>query len=1770
MATDINSEFDIGPLSWVQVEIDQSLTRGLESLEAFDPASGDDSPLQRARAHFRQAAGAIHMVGLDALQAYTDEIEHQLVRLSNASKPEAANIIVLVARASRKLQEFLAEIVRGASLVPLSLYDEYEAMLRSRDEKIIHPSDLFCPDLSIWRDDGGPQHVIPPAQFQAFLIKERRLYQHGLLAWLRGDIKGAEAMRGAAKNIELAAPQQTVRTFWWTVTALFDAVRKESIANTLLLKQLLARIDLQTRRLIDGSDNVAERLRRETLYFLAISEPASKRIRQVQEHYRLNALLPAGETGDSPTTGTLTALRITREAQGLAAEAKNIWQRLMVGQIDQYPELRNALQTLHDKAAMSVYPEMQSLFAGLLKGCDALTVGGTPEPVAMEYATALLFAEDVFAQQGAPIAGLSENVRAIQARITAVLSNRPLPALDMSALAALSERAQNRLLLAQVSQDIQANLRHMEQELDAFFRDNSKHAGLKRLARDGREISGAFRILGLDNADHLLSACMEQIAHYASATTIPEFKDFELLAESLSALGFYIEALEQQRSQREELILPLLERQQERLQPHLRKTVAAPAAANVDAIQKIASEVKKIPAKKIETKAAPAPSIEATIKRDISRLQVLSQQLRKNPQAGVLQREIKKIVLTLGDDAKLVNDTALADKIKGVREQMAAGAFTEIPSLLSKLIETTAVTAAPSAETQRLMLVDAGELDAELLDIYLQEAIEVLDGVREHHKQLAQHPHDHEALRTVRRAFHTLKGSGRMVGLTELGELAYDVEKIHNRLLEEGYPATPTVLTMIDAAEREFRQWVETLIKAKTVSPDPSKLYATIETVAHELSAAAPLSAPPEAEEIQKKTLIPPLPENAAEIATDTTPETVLDAAPEAEKPETSWDKWDLSPPLSEASTTEEVEVPVAPVAAEKPVAPAKPVKLTSVSQKDDDDVVSFELDISSLKKISGGESRQEKPIAPVKPVEKTTVSQQDDDDVVSLELDMSSLKKTSDSELRQAEPIAPVKPAEETIAHTVQQDDDDVVSLEIDMSSFKKAHGDEPHQANPIAAAERPDGSVSLEIGWAGLKNRHADKKPFIVTPALISEEAPLPPRIVKPSSAMPEATVATTVTAEPSSEITTPTINREEVKVGEIVLSKTLFDLFTQESEQHWSALNHEQDLMRLDASYMPSSAMVRAAHTLAGAHLAVGFPDVAKVAKALELLLLAVGECRKQGGSVTSKTVPVIARAIAGLRLLIDRIRQRQAFAPAELREAEAIEMEIGALQNQISATLAKAEAPPAEKPATIEQTPAPVPMPSPTRVSSVELPMPSAPLQQKPVEESSGDANADLLSLNDEIDAQLLPLFLEEGGELYQQTGKLLRQLRQSPENNELQLELKRNLHTYKGSARMVGAMRLGELAHRMETYLAEGAGSGEAYFEELETNLDRIGYVFDRLRAGDVNVAFPWLTEHDKDKESEESVSVTTETAAAPAVSWQLTGKTMAALSASPAVPVPEEGQLRVSAAKVDRLVNEAGEIIIARTRAEGELRGLKSDLLELTNSVIRLRSHVRGIEIEAESQIQAQLEQMQTIQGDFDPLEFDRYTRLQELTRSIAEGVNDVSTVQQTLLAHLDTANVALLSQARLSRDVQQALFSVRTVPFSNVTERLYRILRTLSKELQKRANLDIKGAHHGLDRAVLERLVGPLEHLLRNSLDHGIEPPEARRAAGKPETGEITITVRQVGNEIVIAFSDDGAGLDPKTLQRIAVEKGLLAKDEVVSDAKLFELILEPGFTTS
>ncbi|NOT20874.1 MAG: response regulator, partial [Sideroxydans sp.] len=302
-------------------------------------------------------------------------------------------------------------------------------------------------------------------------------------------------------------------------------------------------------------------------------------------------------------------------------------------------------------------------------------------------------------------------------------------------------------------------------------------------------------------------------------------------------------------------------------------------------------------------------------------------------------------------------------------------------------------------------------------------------------------------------------------------------------------------------------------------------------------------------------------------------------------------------------------------------------------------------------------------------------------------------------------------------------------------------------------------------------------------------------------------------------------------------------------------------------------------------------------------------------------------------------------------------------------------------------------------------------------------------------------------------------------------------------------------------------------------------------------------------------------SVTAPTAAVPQ---------KAAVLDSGAERANQAGLLRVRADIVDRLVNEAGEVSVTRSRIETELRSLKAGLMELTDSVQRLRRQVREIEIQAEGQMQARVHIAGANAEQFDPLEFDRFTRFQELTRFMNESVHDVQTVQHALLKNLDEASAALASQSNLNRDVQQGLMSIRMVPFSSISERLYRILRQTGKELGKRANLELVGTSIELDRSVLEKMTAPFEHLLRNAIAHGLEEPKQRELNGKNPIGEIRLNLRQESNEVVFEFSDDGVGLDLALIKQKALESGLITEGDSLNDEQVMQFIFRAGLSTA
>src|SRR5258706_1390150 len=444
----------------------------------------------------------------------------------------------------------------------------------------------------------------------------------------------------------------------------------------------------------------------------------------------------------------------------------------------------------------------------------------------------------------------------------------------------------------------------------------------------------------------------------------------------------------------------------------------------------------------------------------------------------------------------------------------------------------------------------------------------------------------------------------------------------------------------------------------------------------------------------------------------------------------------------------------------------------------------------------------------------------------------------------------------------------------------------------------------------------------------------------------------------------------------------------------------------------------------------------------------------------------------------------------------------------------------------------------------------------------------EAGKEQRKIKDDVDRDLLPVFLEEAREILPAVSEGVRRWKLAPADHASAAELGRHLHTLKGSARMTGLMRLGELAHVLEERIAPLAAiewPPPKGFEEIEERVDRFSLSLERLARGeDIIEAEPLavpvsaLFEQQKDKPGAIAVMA----AAAQEV---------ASRDATP--PELRESRaalLRVNADMIDRFVNEAGELSIARSRIEGEMAAFKRALNDLTDNIARMRAQVREIEIASEGTMQSRLKEQEELGTTFDPLEFDRFTRMQELARFLAESLSDVITVHQGLQKNIDETELAIHAQARLNRELQQGLMGVRLVPLGNLADRFYRIVRQTAKELEKKANLELKGTRVELDRSVLEKITAPFEHLLRNSIAHGIEAPQARLAAGKPEIGEISIDAVQRGNEVVLTIADDGAGLNFPRIREKARESGLLAADVELPEAQLAQFIFLSGFSTA
>jgi chemosensory pili system protein ChpA (sensor histidine kinase/response regulator) len=1603
-------DFDAGSLSWVMVEIREALNRSKTALTEAIPQDEETqlTGLRHAKTYLHQAHGALQIVDIDGVAIITETVEDLLDRMESGQMKLSPEMVQTIAAAYQALTEYLEELLVGASHQPVRLFPYYKALLEVRGADRIHPADLFFPNLAI-----RPQ--LPPAGDGAGMpvdyVGLRQKYERSLLPFLKQtdtkqELAHAAVMSDIIGTVEGAQSNQQSRSFWWVMHVFSEAVKAGQVTNERYVKQLFARINLQIRRLCEGSPSIAERLLRDALFFIARVEQPSQSAMQVRSAYQLDGLVPVDYNKKRYGQTDADALAHAKER---ISNAKNTWGRITSGDPALADNFIAEMQGLADASTKLGSQPLSKLLLEL-NGIARHAAHATDNPsLGLEMATGLLFVENAVNHINHLPEDFSDRANALSARLLAVVSGET-PAESAQWLDDMSRQAQQRQTVLALAGEMQTSLRQIEKMLDEYFRDQSQRAELAQISQILHQIGGGLSILDQEDAMHAIKDTQVTVQGFVEAAPDApvDETEFQRVAQNVGALSFFIETLQlhpegaKQRfafdSATRVFHANLLE-----------KKIADNAASQHGSLNPFGGALSS------DATESALPSVEDELHNLQQHSVELAISLAAEPGNVALHDQLKESLEQVRLDATLVDDQEANDRAQAAINLLDNPEF--IPN--EKSMAGIVAAASPAPVSMPILKPAAPEpvsdeaVDAELLEIFLSEAVEVLDCVRQTLPASRNESSNQEHLTTLRRSFHTLKGSGRMVGLFAFGEAAWGIEQVLNLRLSEAKAGDETLYALLEKATEVLGAWVDDL--------------------------------------------------------------------------QTKGSSTRISEPLT-----------------------------------------------SAAERIKAGE--------PFSYTEEVPVA---------------------------AEPIEDVQEELEPQAHPEEPADDLMPALDMQEDVNDEANAaDELHQEDLLQADELSLTDDEM-AAFGHVENVEAESQAEEI-PAAEAEIINFAPLNLEPTNAQHDDNVK---------------------RIGDLEISVPLHNIYMAESDELIRHLTQDLSEWRHEPDRPVNVQTVHSAHSLAGSSATVGFNALQELAHALEMLLL----------GLSRKPVRLNEGEYDTLEYSVERLKMMlQMFALGEMPAQEPEQVEIlTRMLHSLEARAADGASDSGQEKQTVQiqrmeaypekVVEVPKPPAKETHVAGiVDATIPNIETKptasfSEPVFANKNDNAADpAMVIKDDLDADLLPVFLEEGGDMLPEMGRALRSWQQNTSDDSHPSSILRLLHTLKGSARMAGAMEFGQFMHEYETRMEQITRSGRPtaqVLEELVARHDHAMQLFDYLQNPDSKAAAMKLAE-EKTKLDGSAPNATNAanqpatqegvviTALMPAITRNSSSTMPAAAASTAATPATQVPVVRVRADILDRLVNQAGEVSISRSKLETEVGTLRTSLSELTENVVRLREQLREIEMQAETQITSRM--AHSGDREFDPLEFDRFTRLQEITRMMAESVNDVNSVQQNITRTVENASNDLYMQARLTRDLQQDLMRVRMVQFASISERLYRVTRQASKEVDKRVNLDIRGSAVEMDRSVLEKMAGPFEHLLRNSIVHGIETRDGRRDAGKSEIGELRVEIRQEGNEVVIQFSDDGQGLNLKRIREKAITNGLLTNDQDVSDSEVTDMIFQPGFSTA
>jgi len=1654
----MNQVIDFSTLSWVKKELDETLKEAHQSLETYVENPEDKAQLGFLAAYLHQVYGTLQMVELFGASLLAEEMERVTKAIADDSVTGHDDACEILMRAILQLPDYLDRLISGGRDIPLVLLPVLNDLRAVRGKSPLCEDFMFSPDLNVElpdsvtnRNNGG--------DFQKQAGDLRHRFQLGLLGLFRGNNTqdALASMADVLESLQNISSGDHVARLWWVAAGLADALKDNALENSVSIKRLMGQVDRQIKCVTDhGEDalaeDVSEELFKNLLFYVGQARTTGQRVVEIQSTYRLTDMLP-GEK------------ELASARESLSGQNADLFDTVAIAVKEELARLKDSLDIVLRNGCRDM-EELEPLIVSLRSLGDTLGMLSldAPRKAVMSKADDLRqYVDSGEVPTDTLLMDVASILLLVESSVEDLGSGHAIPdsASKLENQMAESEFTQ---VMDVVMQEAITDLTRAKEAVIAYTEADSASEKLNEVPQLFSQLKGGLVLVGETRA----AALIDSVSRYIEGDLLqqnrqPPQHELDSLADAVCGLEYYLEGRREHRMSGG-TAMDMAEESVDKLGYPARETEQQDATNEADGIEL--------------TGAAGVEVLDDAV--------AVNLQVAECADGGDEQSE------SMGEH---LPESVNADSAEPQQPQ-EPGEEVLISERAEEGVEESLTVASPAehkteAVAERLEEEDDGlavigeELDEEILEIFIEEAEEETASINEQLPAWIKDTENSEALGNIRRSYHTLKGSGRLVGAMRIGEFAWAYENLLNRLIDGTVSLSPEISDLLQSASSALPELVQQ-IKDSTPTRQP---IAPLMQCADALSRgeAMPANAPA-----------------AVEPQEDTVPE--------------QWDDILIEAELEAGETT----LPVEQVDFEVEAVESVFETAESIEEEMDYGGVMDPM----LYDIFNTETRGHL-------------------DVIRQFLNQMTVGETK---------------VDESLARAVHTLHGSARMAEAD--AIADLAGELERWTKALMAAGKALSEEDCKVleDSAGIIERMLSGLPYALTKP--DEFGNLLNRIQSLYEAIPVASAEKTLAEIVEDDECCQAVEANDLQVDAEPVQEAiaeggdsyaecdeeLLDIFLEEGSENLEA--SDSALHRWRESPDDSEALAelqRALHTLKGGARMAGVSPIGDLAHAVESLIIATVEGHCGAGDDAMND---LQHAQDSLAHMLDSVRTRKPLAAAD-----ALIARLDGLREQASA-------------------------------AAVELlqdePLVARPQDTEPVTESGGETDTSSGDPYAEIDPELLEVFLEEAGDIMDHTEQTLRAWKRAADDQSLMAELQRELHTLKGGARMADITAIGDLAHSVESLMVRVSGgeisASDPMFAILEQAHDSLTGMIELVRkrqplveASQIVASLELLCDG-----KEVDVQLVTPDSA---ISRVESDKSVRAVAVEDKTEHEErrarsrssQELVRVKSNLLDNMVNFAGEVSIYRSRLEQQIGAYRFNLVEMDQTVSRVRDQLRKLEIETEAQVLFRYEKEGDIQDeDFDPLEMDRYSQMQQLSRSMVESISDLSSIQNLLDNITRESETLLLQQSRVNTELQEGLMRTRMVPFNGLAARLRRIVRQTAQELGKKVELELSGAEGEMDRTVVDRIIAPVEHMLRNAISHGIEMPEQRRKAGKPESGNIRILLDRESSDVVLRIADDGAGMNLDAIRSKAIERGMMDAGSELTDNEVLQFILETGFSTA